>query len=135
MTTSYERWKAERDARIARAERVQIIQKIEEQRKQGVPLSEAVRPRRDLQPCGTVAAYQRHYRNREPVCDECKDAHRAYNRERAAIRNPDKKPRELKPCGTYPAYKRHLARRTEPCEPCREAWRTYQRAMRERKKL
>ena len=31
---------------------------------------------RDLQPCGTTAAYQRHRRRREDPCDDCKRAWR-----------------------------------------------------------
>lgn len=32
---------------------------------------------RDLKPCGTFAAYQRHLRKKEPVCDPCAEAARA----------------------------------------------------------
>jgi len=31
---------------------------------------------RELKPCGTFAAYQRHLRNKEPVCDPCAKAGR-----------------------------------------------------------
>ncbi|HEY9411767.1 MAG TPA: hypothetical protein VIP77_19465 [Jiangellaceae bacterium] len=33
---------------------------------------------RDLKPCGTVAAYQRHINRRETPCDSCKRAKRDY---------------------------------------------------------
>jgi len=32
---------------------------------------------RELSPCGTLAAYRRHKRNDEPVCDPCAEANRA----------------------------------------------------------
>ena len=36
---------------------------------------------RQLRPCGTDAAYQRHLRNDEEPCDECRRAHTAAFRE------------------------------------------------------
>lgn len=36
-----------------------------------------VRPPRQLQPCGTLAAYRRHARRKEKPCRACKDAHNA----------------------------------------------------------
>lgn len=44
--------------------------------------SQKKRPRRVLKPCGTVAAYYRHTRHGETPCDACRDALRAYRRER-----------------------------------------------------
>jgi hypothetical protein len=35
----------------------------------------------DPAPCGTIAAYQRHYYHGEPVCEACREAHNAYRRE------------------------------------------------------
>jgi len=43
------------------------------------------RPRRPLEPCGTSAAYERGCR-----CEPCKQAIRAYNRERYAIRRAER---------------------------------------------
>jgi ribosomal protein L37AE/L43A len=38
---------------------------------------------RQLKPCGTNAAWERHCYHSEPVDDACEQAHRAYNRDRA----------------------------------------------------
>jgi hypothetical protein len=35
-------------------------------------------PKKKHIPCGTYAGYQRHYRNEEPACDECKAGASAY---------------------------------------------------------
>ncbi|WP_395109829.1 hypothetical protein [Actinomadura sp. SCN-SB] len=35
---------------------------------------------RDLKPCGTTAAYQRHLRRGETPCDACREASNAENR-------------------------------------------------------
>jgi len=35
---------------------------------------------RQLQPCGTPAAYRRHLRHGEQPCDACRDAMRAYQK-------------------------------------------------------
>lgn len=37
---------------------------------------------KDLQPCGTAAAYNRHLRNREKPCEPCAEASRVKNRNR-----------------------------------------------------
>jgi len=39
-------------------------------------------PARSNQPCGTVAAARRHYRNNEPPCEACKNAERERARDR-----------------------------------------------------
>ena len=45
---------------------------------------------RDLQPCGTVAAYKRHLRHGEEPCGVCLEAKRTHqSRRRAAERVPD----------------------------------------------
>lgn len=54
-------------------------------------------PRR-LQPCGTRAAYQRHYRNGEKPCRPCRDAYNSYQSEYARDR------------GNQRAYQRALKR-------------------------
>ena len=41
---------------------------------------------RNLQPCGTWAAYKRHLRKGEEPCDDCREAARVQQRERSAAR-------------------------------------------------
>lgn len=42
------------------------------------------RPSWNLSPCGTPAAYRRHYRKGQKPCQRCADAHNAATRERYA---------------------------------------------------
>jgi hypothetical protein len=50
------------------------------------PVAGQVRPTRsDLRPCGTMAAASRHRYYREPMCEACRDAYRAYDRERKQV--------------------------------------------------
>lgn len=49
-----------------------------------------------LQPCGTPAAYLRHWRRGEDPCTPCKEAHRAHNKENA--RKVRASSRNLPPC-------------------------------------
>lgn len=42
---------------------------------------------RELQPCGTEAAYQRHWRSGQQPCDPCRRAHNANNRPANVIRD------------------------------------------------
>ena len=81
---------------------------------------------RELQPCGTRAAYKRHLRRGEEPCRECREAARRADRGRKRNRA---QPRELQPCGTYAAYMRHLRRGEEPCGACRKARRSRDREM------
>lgn len=37
---------------------------------------------RPLPRCGTYSGYEAHWRNRTPICDACREAHRDYHRER-----------------------------------------------------
>ena len=76
---------------------------------------------RELQPCGTRAAYKRHLRRGEEPCRECREAARRADRGRKRNRT---QPRELQPCGTRAAYQRHVRAGEAPCEACREANRT-----------
>jgi hypothetical protein len=68
------------------------------------------------QPCGTEAAYRRHWRNREPACEPCLDAHAAYCR-----RFSGAQPRSHQPCGTPAAARRHRRNGEKPCPACRTA--------------
>jgi hypothetical protein len=85
----------------------------------------------DLRPCGTDAAYKRHFRLGEPPCDACRAAHAARCAADYAARKRDRAPREPAPrepaprepapCGTEAAARRHR-RRGEPLdEACRRA--------------
>ena len=81
-------------------------------------------PPRLLQPCGTPAGYQRHYRRGEPPCPACVKAWSIYSlettrRHRARHRKP---PRVLQPCGTTAAAMRHWRHGEKPCPPCLKAW-------------
>lgn len=85
---------------------------------------------RELIPCPSPAAYQRHLRAGED-CAACKAAINEYNLGRRGGRNP----RALQPCGTPAARQRHIKRGEPVCEPCRLAFNAYQneyRAMRRR---
>lgn len=74
-----------------------------------------VGPPRPLSPCGTVAAYERHSRNGEPIDDACRAAHTEYRRKQR-----QQQPRQTG-CGTRPGYRAHLARGEDACAPCRQA--------------
>lgn len=86
---------------------------------------------RELQPCGTPGAYQRHMRRGETPCAPCATAWKAYSSryksENAAAvkaqrqRHDTEGPRRLAPCGTRAAYARHLYNREKPCFDCRVA--------------
>lgn len=58
-------------------------------------------PRRELQPCGTYGAWQRHRKADEEPCEPCKAAKRAYQ---AAYRRRVGRPEVLPP--RVKAYKR-----------------------------
>lgn len=92
---------------------------------------------RPLAPCGTRAAYQRHWSKGEEVCEPCRQADRAYMAElreaRRAIKGASgRRKRERKPCGTRAAYQRHLTWGEEPCDACRAANNEVARAERAR---
>lgn len=72
---------------------------------------QAAKPsRRDPAPCGTPAAYRRHFRRGEIPCAECSRA----NAERRARRKPAE-------CGTNAGHRKHVREKTEICAPCRQA--------------
>ena len=74
---------------------------------------------RELQPCGTLAAYRRHVRAEEIPCTPCLEAKREANRRYEASRSPrPSRPRALKPCGTRAAYARHLRNGEKACDAC-----------------
>ena len=69
---------------------------------------------RELQPCGTRAAYQRHIRSGEEPCEACREANRTRGREEWRKRNAQS-------CGTYAAYQRHVKAGERTCAACRWA--------------
>ena len=97
---------------------------------------------RDLAPCGTSAAYHRHYDRGEKPCDVCRDAK---NRERRLeyqkarngyVRVYKRPPGETRGnlngktaarCGTIAGAQRHYMRGEEVCEPCRLEFNRHQR--------
>lgn len=79
----------------------------------------APKPRKS-QPCGTRAAAQRHYSRGEPMCEPCRLAKLAYEKQ---IRDrAPKKERPVAKCGTYTGYARHRRLGEKACRPCLEAW-------------
>lgn len=78
---------------------------------------------RELQPCGTVAAYVRHGRAGEEACQACRDAQADRCRKPGGRRLRDIDPE----CGTVHAYWRHQRRDEDTCVPCKAAWAEYMR--------
>jgi hypothetical protein len=78
----------------------------------------------NLKPCGTVAAFQRHVRNREIPCEACREAKNQDQLARAHW-----KPK-LVPCGTYGAWRRHIRHGESPCRACRDERNRLQRERR-----
>jgi hypothetical protein len=74
---------------------------------------------RELQPCGTNAAYIRHVRRREDTCQPCREAHAAYVR--AYNGYGDGPPRGPAKCGTNGGYDAHRRRGEQTCAECRAA--------------
>jgi hypothetical protein len=87
-------------------------------------------PRRTV-PCGAPSGYKRHRRENTPVCDQCRDARRAYERDlaakqRAANPKPHKE-RAHGDCGTLAGARYHRRHKQPVCPPCNQAENTYQR--------
>lgn len=84
---------------------------------------------RELKPCGTVSAYQRHLRHGETPCDACReasrDSRREYNLKRYGVRE-----RPRAECGTNSGYTAHRWREEQPCADCRAARAAYEREAR-----
>lgn len=83
---------------------------------------------RPLQPCGTVAAYVRHLRHREPPCAACCDAKASAQRAWFARGQRGEGPSTpITNHGTDAGYRRHQVRGEKPCQACRDAHNTYSR--------
>lgn len=92
---------------------------------------------RDLQPCGTYGAWQRHKRHGEEPCEACVQANRdyvnAYRRKRYSAHATDRGVQpEVLEHGTRTSYARHYRRGEKPCAECRAASRDYMREYRAR---
>ena len=80
---------------------------------------------RELKPCGTVAAYERHRRHGEEVCDACREARRVHSNAQYTPRD-----RERPACGTTAGYHYHHRHGEQTCRPCRDAWNSRHRSQR-----
>ena len=86
------------------------------------PIEPAPKKRgRPLAPCGTPAAWQRHWRKGEPPCELCAEVHKP--RPKRTGRVPSR------PCGTYSAAVRHRRHGEEPCAACKAAEKEYTRQL------
>ena len=78
-----------------------------------------------VQPCGTSAAWQRHWRRGEPPCELCAQVHKpGGTKGRPAGRS----------CGTMAGYARHKRHGEQPCQACTAAEREYNRQLYLRKR-
>lgn len=87
---------------------------------------------RELQPCGTYAAYRRHLRHRETPCTDCCAAYAKWRREHRPEREYTRGPYGVQGCGTNAGYHQHRRRGEQPCRPCTDAMTAYQRQRVER---
>ncbi|MEU3700957.1 WhiB family transcriptional regulator [Streptomyces anulatus] len=74
---------------------------------------------RQLAPCGTPAAYDRHTRRGETACDPCRLAHNKRTAE-AKARSRHRQPASTE-CGTRGGYQKHRRNGEPACDPCRAA--------------
>lgn len=81
--------------------------------------------------CGTTAGFSRHRRMRETICEPCREAHRARERERywekKGMNAPPRRGYRKAKCGTTAGDKAHRDRGEKPCENCLQARAEYQR--------
>lgn len=91
----------------------------------------APKPVRPLKPCGTNAAYVRHFKRHEDPCAACTEARREYVAEHRKSRT--RRRAEAK-CGTYPGAVRHYRNKEPACSKCKQATNAYRRAHRATKK-
>lgn len=73
------------------------------------------KPRKVLAPCGTLSAYYRHAKKKEPVDEACRKAATDAQRERRRAK------RGVAQCGTRPGYQRHRRNGEPACDACRQA--------------
>ena len=77
--------------------------------------SKEPRPRRELMPCGTKAAYRRHLRNGEDIDPECAAT------QRGRYSSPRLVPEVRPACGTRSGYAWHTQHHEVPCPECTAA--------------
>lgn len=76
-------------------------------------------PKRKRAECGTRGGYQRHLREKTPICAPCRQANTdADNLRRTGA---TKAPRQPAPCGTRGGYQRHRRNGEAACDACRQA--------------
>jgi len=85
---------------------------------------------RELKPCPSWAAYQRHLDAGEKVCDGCREM----VRERSERQRGGPRPRVLQPCGTPAGRQRHYKAGEPVCEACRVAHNAWQNEYRARQR-
>jgi len=96
---------------------------------------------RSVVACGTTSGYDRHVRNKEASCEECRAAVRAYRKDLRARtqKSPEVVKLPTKPkvkrcrgktaaCGTNSGYEAHTRYQDGICQPCRDAHNAYMRA-------
>jgi formamidopyrimidine-DNA glycosylase len=72
------------------------------------------RSRQNLQPCGTYAAYLRHWKRQERPCEPCQKAQRAYSRRRY-LANPEAAKQAAK---RWHQEHRPISKNAHPCAYC-----------------
>jgi hypothetical protein len=81
--------------------------------------SKEPRPRRELEPCGTKAAYRRHVRNGQEICPVCAEAK---DRKFRAPQPTLSLVPEVRPdCGTRSGHQWHTEHHETPCPDCTAA--------------
>lgn len=89
--------------------------------------------KRELKPCGTDAAYQRHKKRGEEACDPCKDAHAIRLAQYRGSEHTGR--RNNKPvCGTYSGAIQHRKKKEPVDFACRRAESIYRKQLRDAKK-
>lgn len=73
-----------------------------------------------LQPCGTKAAWQRHWRKGEPPCELCAQVHKPSTKKGRPV---------VRACGTMAGFARHKRHGEQPCVACQAAHREYTRQL------
>lgn len=73
-----------------------------------------------IQPCGTKAAWQRHWRKGEPPCELCAKVHKPSTKKGRPV---------VRACGTMAGFARHKRHGEQACVACQAAHREYTRQL------